>query len=100
MDLKDKFTSDVLARFEKAKAIGAYPARLAQTVSTKGGVDAARFIVSKGGISENFEKLAKLGKLELSLEAAVTDSKYGALFTDEEVNHCFASLCDFGYFKI
>ena len=42
--------------------------------------------------------LQQAGRLELSLEALVTAGKYGQLFTDEEVNCCFAALCDAGFY--
>ena len=71
-----------------------------KTITTKGGDELARFIFSREGASENFEKLAKAGRLDLSLEAQVVDNKYASLFSDNEVNYCFMLLVDEGYFVI
>lgn len=49
--------------------------------------------------SPGFPALAKCGKLELSAEAIIVRSEFGALFTDDEVNLCFDRLCDNGYYS-
>lgn len=101
MTLKEQFTQDLLAKMEQAKAIGCgTSAKTLQTITTKGGDELARFIFSREGASENFEKLAKAGRLDLSLEAQVVDNKYASLFSDDEVNYCFMLLVDEGYFVV
>ena len=101
MELKNQFTKELQARNEQAKAIGCgVSARAAQTIELKGGAETARYILSREACSENFEKLAKAGRLDLSMEALVVERKYAALFADEEVNACFTLLCDKGYYVI
>jgi hypothetical protein len=101
MTLKEQFTQDLLAKMEQAKAIDCgTSAKTLQTITAKGGDELARFIFSREGASENFEKLAKAGRLDLSLEAQVVDNKYASLFSDAEVNYCYMLLVDEGYFVI
>ena len=101
MTLKEQFTKDLLERCEQAKAIGCgMSAKSLQTVAVKGGDELARFILGRQGTSDNFDKLAKKGRLDLSLEGLVVDKKYASLFSDDEVNFCFTVLCDEGYFVI
>lgn len=38
------------------------------------------------------------GKIKHSIEALVVDPKYGELFSDDEVNECFAALLAVGYY--
>jgi len=38
------------------------------------------------------------GATELTLEALAVQSRYGALFTDDEVNHCYDVLCQTDHF--
>lgn len=101
MDLSQAFTDELIENCEiSKKELGYYPSRFVQMVSQKGGIETARAIVAKGGVSEGFEKLSAAQRLDLSMEASVIDPKYSVLFTDDEVNHCFAILCECGYFRI
>ncbi|MEA4920104.1 MAG: hypothetical protein VB078_04205 [Clostridiaceae bacterium] len=101
MDLSQSFTQELIESYEiSKKELGYYPSRFVQMLSQKGGVETARAIIAKGDVSEGFEKLSASSRLDLSMEAAVIDPKYSVLFTDDEVNHCFALLCECGYFKI
>ena len=63
-----------------------------------GGVRVMQNLIRRQQVSDVFDGLEKAGQLALSPEAAVTQSAYGALFTDDEVNWCFQQLCDAGYF--
>lgn len=101
MTLQEQFTRDLLAKTEQAKAIGCgLSAKSMQTIQVKGGAELAHFIFSREGTSENFDKLVKAGRTDLSLEAQVVEARYATLFSDDEVNYCFTLLCDAGYFVI
>lgn len=63
-----------------------------------GGVRAVKEMIKRGKGSENFEKLQNAGKLVFSVEALVTKSEFGQLFTDQEVDFCLAALCDCGFY--
>ena len=48
--------------------------------------------------SDGFEQLAKLGKLEYSLEALAVQKRFTGLFSDEEANNALDRLLAAGYF--
>ena len=54
--------------------------------------------LSGSRLSDGFNALQRCGHLELSLEALMTKGKYGALFTDEQVNWCLEVLLEAGYY--
>ena len=93
------FTTALCRAIETAQAdSGVRQGRLAQNVKTYGGVAAAKDYIRRGRLSDGFEALAKAGRLDLSMEALVTSSKWHDQFTDEEVNACFVLLCGENYF--
>lgn len=57
----------------------------------------ARRALSGNRESDGFAALAKLGRLDLSLEALVVDKRFTALFTDEEANRALDRLLAEGY---
>lgn len=96
----DEFTRDLLHQIAQAEQLGVRMARLKKDAETYGGVKTARELLRKNRLSDGFDQLEQLGKLELSLEALVVKGKYGALFTDDEVNRCFDRLCIGGYYTV
>ena len=97
--LEQAFTEDLQEKLARAEQeCGVRQRRLAARVESVGGVACARELLGRRQISEGFAGLQQAGRLELSLEALVTAGKYGQLFTDEEVNCCFAALCDAGFY--
>lgn len=58
----------------------------------------AHRILSGRRLSDGFEDLRKLGHLELSLEALAVDSRFTALFSDEEANEALTRLLDAGFY--
>lgn len=74
------------------------PARFLQSVNQYGAVSVLRRMLAQGKTSESFERLAEQGRLELSIEALIVKKQYAPLFTDKEVNACFDSLCQYGYY--
>ena len=47
--------------------------------------------------SDGFAALAKMGRLDLSLEALAVKKQFTALFSDEEANNALLRLLDAGY---
>ena len=47
--------------------------------------------------SDGFGALAKLGRLDLTLEALAVKKQFTALFSDEEANNALMRLLDAGY---
>lgn len=98
--LEKKFDEQLIKNCEIAqKECGYNPTRFLQTVAKFGGVKTAKEIMRKGKVSDGFDKLQEAGRIELTMEATVIDSKYGEFFTDDEVNSCYELLCEHGYYK-
>lgn len=72
--------------------------RLLRDLETYGGVRVMQDLCRKNRLSDGFQELAACGHTELSLEALAVQSKFGELFTDEEVNHCCEVLCETDHF--
>ena len=99
MTLAQTFQKEAMINAQSAMLVhGAATKRLFQNLQTRGGVETAQELARKHRLSDGFQDLARCGHLELSLEALMTKGKYGALFTDEEVNHCLDVLIEAGYF--
>ena len=62
-------------------------------------MDAHRML-SGQRLSDGFNDLLKLHRLDLSLEALATDRRYTALFSDEEVNEALTRLLEAGYYQL
>ena len=60
-------------------------------------LEQAHRILSGHKESDGFSHLAKLGRLELSLEALAVKKQFTALFSDEEANNALMRLMDAGY---
>ena len=99
MTLAQAFQTEAMANAQTAMlSHGAPTKRLFQNLQTHGGVETAKELVKRHRYSDGFDALAQCSHLELSLEALMTKGKYGALFTDEEVNWCLDVLMEAGYF--
>jgi len=99
MTLTQSFQTEAMANAQTAMLThGAPTKRLYQNLQTHGGVETAKELAKRRRTSDGFDVLARCGHLELSLECLMTKGKYGALFTDDEVNWCLDILMEAGYF--
>ncbi len=97
--MKD-FETALLGAMEKAeKDYGIRQGRLRQNIASYGAVSAAKDYIRRCRPSDGFDALAQKKHLELSMEALAVSNAYHNLFTDEEVNACFALLCAEGYYQ-
>lgn len=97
--LEQQFEQDLIRTAEQHQLVcGWNPTRFLQQVHQYGGLSVVKRMLSQGKHSESLERLAEHGRLELALETLVVQQKYASLFTDEEVNTCFDSLCQYGYY--
>lgn len=96
--LSAAFTAALLETCRKAElATGVRDVRFMTEIEQRGGVEAMRGLLKRRRVSPWFDALAKKGQLSLSPEALATQSKYGELFTDDEVNECFSALLEAGW---
>lgn len=97
--LQQNFTAELATACRKAQEQTGCPMTgMLQKIEKYGGVGAAKDYIRKNRRSDGFTVLEQEGKLALSMEALVTASAYGTLFTDDEVNACFEALCAAGYY--
>ena len=97
-DLERKFYMDMREIYFKAdKECGYRASRFMQMLAEKGGVDAAKKLVTKEGGTEGFEKLWQYKRLDLSVEALVLKDVYKNLFSDEIRDICRQRLKEYGF---
>lgn len=95
------FEAELLQNAELARSeYGSPVARFVRSMQQTGGAAAVRQTLARGRASDAFDSLARAGRLDLSAEATAVKGKYGALFSDEEINACLALLLENGYFGI
>ncbi len=68
-----------------------------QMLHTMDGVDVAKQLIHKDGMSEGMIALWGNHRLDLSVEAHVLKPEFAALFTDEEKDICRNRLKELGY---
>ncbi len=96
--LEKRFEQDMIDIYVTAKKECGYTAsRFLQLVGAKGGVAAAKQLISKPGGTDGFTTLWEHGRLDLSIEAHVIKPEYSELFTEEELKMCRERLEQFGH---
>lgn len=96
--LEKRFEQEMIDIYMIAKKECGYNAsRFLQILGAKGGLAAAKQLISKPGGTDGFTTLWEHGRLDLSVEAHVLKAEYAELFTDEERRMCRERLEQFGY---
>jgi len=97
-EIEKRFNNDMVNIYNTAKRESGYNAnRFIKLVSEKGGVEAAKQLISKEGGTYGFEVLWENNRLDLSVEAHVIKEEYKDLFTEEERQLCIDRLKKFGF---
>lgn len=97
-DAERKFNVAMMDIYRTAKKECGYNAtRFMQMVAEKGGVAAAKQLISKDGGTDGFATLWEHGRLDLSVEAHVLKEEYKELFKEEERKMCRDRLSEFGF---
>ncbi|MBE6947715.1 MAG: hypothetical protein E7454_05640 [Ruminococcaceae bacterium] len=91
--MEEKFIAAWAANREKAAKLGVRMRPVEDAAAMK---SAHRFL-SGSRVSDGFDQLANLGRLEFSLEALAVDKRFTGLFTDEEANEALSRLLCAGY---
>jgi hypothetical protein len=76
---------------------GYRPTQFRRLVSEEGGLGAARFVLHGTKPSSDFQELFRCNRLELSMEALVTQEPWCQLFTPEELGQARKRLADVGF---
>lgn len=90
--MERKFCESWVFAREKAEKLGVRQRPLGEDIMK----DAHRCL-SGHRESDGFAELARLGRLDLSLEALAVKKQFTALFSDEEANNALMRLLDAGY---
>ncbi len=85
-ELTDRFEAELRETVRVAKTIGYSPTVFNRMLSDHGGVTTAKRLIVSGDIQSGFERLAKLGQPEISMEATMLKPEYQSLFTTDELN--------------
>ena len=97
--IEQAFTKELIENCHTARReLGFFPERLLQMIERDGGLNAIRNAIARQKTTESFDRLCKLGRLDLSPEATATKACYQSLFSDEEVDFCLEMLCECGYY--
>lgn len=88
--MEEKFLFALEASRQKAEALGV---RIRPVTDMK----QAHQILSGHRESDGFSHLARLGKLELSLESLAVKKQFTSLFSDDQANNALMRLLDAGY---
>ena len=76
---------------------GYRPTQFRRLVNEEGGLGAARFVLTGTKPSSDFKELFRCNRLELSMEALVTQEPWCQLFTREELDQARKRLADVGF---
>lgn len=96
--LEKKFESEMSNIYNRLKKELNYNAsRFNQLIINKGGLIAAKELISKKNMSYGIETLWENNRLDLSVEALVLRPEYEKLFTNEERENCIKKLKDLNY---
>ena len=98
--LEQAFVAEMAKKTEQARAAGVDGGRTLAALEKQGPARLLGQQARRGCVSAEFETLAAAGRLDLSLEAAAVQGRYGALFDDDTVNFCLQVLCEKGYFAL
>jgi len=96
--LEEEFYQEMVNIYIRAKDEVAYLAtRYLQMVNEHGGVTTAKILINSEKPSDGYTALWELGRLDLTVEALVQDSKWATLFRPEEIERARQRLKKYGY---
>lgn len=99
--LQSSFDEAMLDVYRRALHEAKYNAtRFLAMLTEKGGLETARFLIHSPRVSEGYTALWERGRLDLTVEAVITDTdKWQPLFTEDELAICRSRLEDYGYHR-
>ena len=96
--LEDRFERRMREIYEQAADECNYrPTRFLQMVNERGGLETAKIMLSKDDHPEGLTRLWEEGRLDISMEAAVLQEPWCALFTEAELGVARKRLKSLGY---
>jgi hypothetical protein len=97
-DLQGVFAQRMKAVYDRGRAEAGYNASyFLSMLSQYGPLETARRLLASPAISDGFAELWERGRLDLTVEAVVSDAAFSELFTEDEVAVARRRLEQFGY---
>ena len=98
-DIQHEFNQVMHDVYLRAKNEAGYTASIfLNMLFDKGGLVTAKQLINSSQVSEGYTALWERGRLDLTVEAVVTEnSKFRPLFTDEEIMRATKRLKDYNY---
>jgi len=97
-DLEKQFNKAMVAIYNRAKTECQYNATyLLKMISEEGGLKTAKNLLNAKYVSEGFEKLFTLKRLDLTVEALVLTKPWCELFNSKELETAIKRLNSLGY---
>jgi hypothetical protein len=97
-DLEKQFNEAMLDVYRRAKAEAGYNAtRFLGMVTEMGGYETARTLIHAPTVSEGYTALWERGRLDLTVEAVILQSKWRDLFSELERDIARRRLAEYGY---
>lgn len=97
MELQKAFHARMVQVYQAAKDIGYTATRFLGMLSEHGGLETARILLNAPAVSEGYTALWERGRLDLTVEAVVLDSRWAPLFTEAERRIAVKRLREYGY---
>lgn len=97
-DLEAEFDQAMFEIYRKAKEeVGYNAARFLQMLEEHRGLGTARILLHSATVSDGYVALWERGRLDLTVEALVTSTKFRPLFTPLELGIAVQRLQEYGY---
>ncbi len=97
MKVEGRFQQEMLRIYEEAKEFDYYPTYFLRMVVDRGGLSAAKQLLSGNKLSDGFVRLWEEQRLDLSVEALALRDPWIVLFTQEELTEAQRRLDGAGY---
>ena len=86
MSIRDDFDAHVRSSIGHCYDIGYTPTRFEQMINASHPVEVGKQLVISGDFQHGICELAKLGRLELTIESLMLQTQFSGLFTQEELS--------------
>ncbi len=91
-ELEKAFNLEMQDIYKNAAVHKIYFRRLNGMILKYGGLNTAKILIGKKGISKGYQRLIEIDRKELSVEFLVTKEKYKPLFTEKEFDSANTKL--------
>jgi len=84
--LESEFTARLQDAIGQSRALGYPPNRFEQMLAEHGAYALARKLVKSGELQDGLKAMAKLNRMDLTMESIMLEAKFRPLFTSQELS--------------